>query len=142
MKLQELMTRQVVTVNPEESVAVAARMMTRYNIGSMPVCGSDGKLYGLVTDRDLVIRCMASGGGADMKVRDVMTTGLVTAAPDMEASAAAGLMGRKQIRRLPVVEHGHLCGMISLGDLAKREESVYDATDALAEISSNVSVRD
>ena len=142
MKLKELMTRNVVTVNPEESVAVAARMLSRYNIGSMPVCSREGRLLGLVTDRDLVTRCMASGGTADMKVRDVMTSNLVTASPDMEAGLAAGLMGRKQIRRLPVVEKGRLCGMVSLGDLAHREESIYDAGDALAEISSNISVRD
>ena len=142
MKLKELMTRNVVTVNPEESVAVAARMLSRYNIGSMPVCSREGRLLGLVTDRDLVTRCMASGGTADMRVRDVMTSNLVTASPDMEAGLAAGLMGRKQIRRLPVVEKGRLCGMVSLGDLANREESIYDAGDALAEISSNISVRD
>ena len=61
---------------------------------------------------------------------------------DMEAVAAAHLMGRQQIRRLPVVENGRLCGMVSLGDLVNREETAYDATDALADISSNVSVRD
>ena len=142
MKLRQVMTNPVIRIHPEESAAVAARMLTHYNIGILPVCGSDGKVCGLVTDRDLVTRCMASGGTADMKVRDVMTSNLVTALPDMEAGLAAGLMGRKQIRRLPVVEKGRLCGMVSLGDLANREESIYDAGDALAEISSNISVRD
>ena len=141
MKLKELMTRNVVTVNPEESVAVAARMLSRYNIGSMPVCSREGRLLGLVTDRDLVTRCMASGGTGDMKVRDVMTSSLVTASPDMEAGLAAGLMGRKQIRRLPVVENGRLCGMVSLGDLANREECNPDAADALGEICTNISQR-
>mgnify|MGYP002519613828 CR=1 FL=1 len=60
----------------------------------------------------------------------------------METGVAAHLMGRRQIRRLPVVENGRLCGMVSLGDLAAREESAYDATDALSEISNNVSVRE
>ena len=142
MKLKELMTKRVLTIHPEERVEVAARMMARNNIGSIPVCGSDGRLCGLVTDRDLVIRCMAAEGKGQMKVRDVMSGAVITAVPDMEASVAAHLMGRKQIRRLPVVEKGKLCGMVSLGDLAARMESAYDATDALGEISSNISVRD
>ena len=70
-----------------------------------------------------------------------MTGNVVSARPDMETSAAAGLMGRLQIRRLPVVENGKLCGMVSLGDLANREETGYDAADALSMISSNLSAR-
>jgi len=142
MKLKDLMTKQVLTVHPEEQVEVAARIMARNNIGSIPVCDAQGKLCGLVTDRDLVVRCMAAEGMTKMKVRDVMTGNVITAVPDMDAAMAAHLMGRKQIRRLPVMEAGKLCGVISLGDLASREESAYDATDALGEISSNVSVRE
>ena len=142
MKLKDLMTKQVLTVHPEEQVEVAARIVARNNIGSIPVCDANGKLCGLVTDRDLVVRCMAAEGMAKMKVRDVMTGNVITAVPDMDAAMAAHLMGRKQIRRLPVMEAGKLCGVISLGDLASREESAYDATDALGEISSNVSVRE
>lgn len=143
MKLKDLMSGQVVQIGPEETVAVAARTLARCNIGSLPVCGSDGSIKGLVTDRDLVIRCLAAGKRPeDTKVREVMTTGVICGSPDMDTGAAAHLMGRKQIRRLPVVEQGRVCGMVSLGDLANREESVYDATDALADISSNISVRD
>ena len=143
MKLREIMTHPVVRINPEESVAVAARTLARYNVGVLPVCGSDGRLCGVVTDRDLVTRCIASGRQpASTKVAEVMTRGVICAQPDMDAAVAAHLMGRQQIRRLPVVENGRLCGMISLGDLANREESAIDAADALTEISSNVSVRD
>ena len=143
MKLREIMTNTVVRIHPDESVAVAARTLQRYNIGALPVCGSDGRICGLVTDRDIVIRCLAAGRQpASTPVRDVMTTQVVSARPDMDTAAAAQLMGRQQIRRLPVVENGRLCGMVSLGDLANREESTYDATDALKEISGNVSVRD
>ncbi len=142
MKLKEMMTKEVLTVSPEEQVTVAARIMARNNIGSIPVCDAQGKICGMVTDRDLVVRCMAAEGMQRMKVREVMTGNVVTAAPEMEAALAAHLMGRQQIRRLPVVENGKLCGMVSLGDLAAREESAYDANDALSEISSNVSVRE
>ncbi|MBR4289388.1 MAG: CBS domain-containing protein [Oscillospiraceae bacterium] len=143
MKLREIMTDRVVRINPEESVAVAARTLARHNIGILPVCGGDGRLCGVVTDRDLVTRCIAAGRlPASTPVRDVMTANVVSARPDMDTVAAAHLMGRQQIRRLPVLENGRLCGMVSLGDLANREETAYDATDALSEISSNVSVRE
>ena len=143
MKLKDLMSRQTVQISPEETVAVAARTLARCNIGSLPVCGQDGVLKGLVTDRDLVIRCLAAGKKPEeTKVWEIMTTGVISAGPEMEAGAAAHLMGSRQIRRLPVVEQGRLCGMVSLGDLAKHEDSAYDAADALADISSSLSVRD
>lgn len=143
MKVREMMSTPVVRIHPEESVAVAARTLTRYNIGILPVCGSDGRLCGLVTDRDLVTRCIASGRSpAVTPVREVMTTQIMSARPDMDASAAAGMMGRAQIRRLPVVENGRLCGMVSLGDLAVQEQTSINAGDALGEISSNLSRRE
>lgn len=143
MKLREIMTNSVVRINPEESAAVAARTLARYNIGILPVCGGDGQLCGVVTDRDLVTRCIAAGRQpGSTPVREIMTSSVITARPDMDTGAAAQLMGRQQIRRLPVLENGRLCGMVSLGDLANREESAYDATDALGAISNNVSVRD
>ena len=143
MKLKDLMSRQLVQISPDETVAVAARTLARCNIGSLPVCGPDGSLKGLVTDRDLVIRCLAAGKKPEQtKVWEVMTTGVISAGPETEAGAAAQLMGREQIRRLPVVERGKLCGMVSLGDLANHGESATEAADALTDISSNLSVRD
>lgn len=143
MKLSEIMTDVVVRIHPEETVAVAARTLARCNIGMLPVCGGDGRLCGVVTDRDLVTRCIAAGKEPTRTaVREVMTANVVSAARNMDTVAAAQLMGRQQIRRLPVLENGRLCGMVSLGDLANREETAYDATDALSGISRNVSVRD
>ena len=142
MKIRDIMTEQVIRISPEESVAVAARTMNHYNIGAVPVCGSDGRLCGMLTDRDIVTRCLAAGRSASTTaVKDVMTTRLYVARPDMDAGVAAGLMGREQIRRLPVMENGKLCGMVSLGDLAVRESVNIDAGDALSEISSNLSSR-
>ena len=142
MKVREVMTTPVVRIRPEETVEVAARTLAHYNIGAMPVCGADGKVCGMVTDRDLVTRCLASGRSpANTPVRDVMTSKIVSATPDMDATQAAGLMGREQIRRLPVLENGRLCGMVSLGDLAVQKESSMDAADALTEISSSLSSR-
>lgn len=142
MKLRDIMTNPVIRIHPEESVAVAARTLTNYNIGALPVCGSDGRLCGLVTDRDIVTRCLASGRNpAFTPVREVMTASVVSARPDMDAVLAASLMGREQIRRLPVVENERLLGMVSLGDLATKEESSIEAGDALMEISGHLSRR-
>lgn len=139
MKIRDIMSNTVVRIHPEETVAVAARQLAHYNIGALPVCGNDGRVLGVVTDRDLVIRCLASGRTPEKtRVREVMTGAVVSVTPDMETGAAAHLMGRKQIRRLPVVENGRLCGMVSLGDLANREETTYDAADALEGISTNL----
>ena len=139
MHLSDIMTPAPITVSPTESVALAARTLTHYNIGALPVCRPDGTLQGLVTDRDLVIRCIAAGKDPEKtSVREVMTSKVISAQPDVDVGVAAHLMGRQQVRRLPVVREGKLCGMVSLGDMAKREESVMDAADALNDISSNL----
>ena len=142
MKIRDIMTNPVIRISPEETVAVAARTLTQYNIGAMPVCGNDGRLCGMITDRDIVTRCLASGKSpSTTSVRDVMTTRLYVARPDMDTNMAAGLMGKEQIRRLPVMDKGKLCGMISLGDLATREGANIEAGSALRSISSHLSSR-
>ena len=142
MKIREIMTAPAVQIRQNETVEVAARTMARYNIGAMPVCGADGKLCGVLTDRDLVTRCLAAGRQPEQTiVADVMSGNVVSAQPDMDVAVAAHLMGRLQVRRLPVVENGALCGMVSLGDLANREDSCMDAADALTDICANISAR-
>ena len=142
MKLREVMTNPVIRIHPDETVAVAARALEHYNIGILPVCGGDGRLCGLVTDRDLVTRCIAAGRSvANTSVRDIMTRQVISVCPDMDVSAAAGVMAREQIRRLPVVENGKLCGMVSLGDLALQKETALEAADALSGISGGLSSR-
>ena len=142
MKVRDLMTSPVIRIGQDETVEVAARTLTHYNIGALPVCGSDGQVCGVVTDRDLVTRCLAAGKTPGYtKVREIMSGNVVAATPDREAGVAAHLMGRQQVRRLPVMENGKLCGMVSLGDLANRDESSMDAADALTDICSNISAR-
>ena len=142
MKLRDIMTDPVVRVHPEEMVTVAARMLEHNHIGAMPVCTMDGRLCGMVTDRDLVTRCLAAGKDPKLTtVREVMTGRVYVGRPDMDVCLAAGLMGKEQIRRLPVMENGKLCGMVSLGDMARREETSVDASDALNDISSRMSRR-
>ena len=141
MQIKDIMTQSVVSIAPNESVEVAARTMARHNIGALPVCNG-GKLCGMLTDRDIVTRCLAANRlPGETQVRQVMTEQVTAVAPDMQTGVAAHLMGRLQVRRLPVVEGGKLCGMVSLGDMAVREETVLDAGDALADVSSNISGR-
>ena len=142
MKLREVMSKPVVRIQPDETVTVAARLLEHNNIGAMPVCGTDGRLCGMLTDRDIVTRCLAAGKSPqNTSVREIMTGKVYVARPDMEASMAAVLMGREQIRRLPVMENGRLCGIVSLGDLAIKEGTKAEAGGALVEISSHLSSR-
>ena len=84
MEVKDIMTNQVVTVHPGESVEIAARTMTQYNIGALPVC-SNGKLCGMLTDRDIVTRCLAASRPPEQtKVRQVMTEQVTSVRPDME----------------------------------------------------------
>ena len=139
MKVRDIMTAPVIRIDPGESAEVAARTLTHYNIGILPVCSSDGSLRGVVTDRDLVTRCLASGKEpGKTRVADVMTGSVRWASPDMDAGVAARLMGSCQVRRLPVLEDGKLLGMVSLGDLAAFEDIQMDAADALTDITSNI----
>lgn len=143
MKLREIMTDTVVRIHPKETVSVAARMLEHYNIGMLPVCGSDGRICGLITDRDIVTRCLAADRSpGTTSVAEVMTAKVIAARPDTDAAEAADLMGREQIRRLPVMENGRLCGMVSLGDLARAKQTSSGAADALSAISSHISRRE
>lgn len=141
MEVKDIMTRSVVAIHPSESIEVAARTMAQHNIGALPVC-VNGKLCGMLTDRDIVTRCLAANRvPGSTQVKQVMTEQVTSVRPDMETGVAAHLMGRLQIRRLPVVENGQLCGMVSLGDMAVREETAIDAGDVLTDVSSNLSQR-
>ena len=138
MKLREIMSRNIVQVHPKESVEVAARRLAQYNIGLLAVCDR-GRLCGLVTDRDLVTRCVASGRAPNKTtVDEIMTGRIISAHPEMDTGVAAHLMGREQIRRLPVVEDGRLCGIVSLGDIVTRPEGSLEAADALEGICGNL----
>lgn len=143
MKIGELMTAPAIHIEPEESVEVAARTLERYNIGALPVCKEDGSVCGMVTDRDIVTRCLASNRSPEKTtIAQIMTGRVLSVSPETEIGAAAHLMAREQVRRLPVIREGKLCGMVSLGDIASREDTVYDAGDALSDISKNLSAKD
>ncbi len=142
MLVRDLMNPSVVTVEPASSAALAARLLSRHNVGSLPVCGSDRKLRGMVTDRDIVLRCVAAEEDpAQTPVRDIMTRGCASIPPTADCREATRLMSEQQVRRLPVVEEGRVVGIVSLADLAKSHQSEMEAAQALCEISENIIIR-
>ena len=135
MKVKDCMTKNVVCVGEYESADVAARLMARYNLGSLPVRRFDGSLCGMVTDRDLVVRCMAADKNAgSVRVGSVMTRRLVSVPETMEVSMAARIMAREQVRRLPVTGQGGLTGYLTLADLARVEDLSMEAGECLGDI--------
>jgi len=139
MLVNELMNPNVISVEPSSSASTAARLISRHNVGALPVCGEDRRLRGVVTDRDIVLRCIAAEEDpAQTPVRDIMTRSCVTVSPGDDCREASRLMAAQQVRRLPVVEGGKVVGMISLGDLAKCRSYDMEAAQALCEISENI----
>ena len=103
------------------------------------MCGNDGGLRGIVTDRDIVLRCIAAEDDpAQTQVKDIMTRNCAVVSPDDDAREATRLMAARQVRRLPVLEGGKVVGMVSLGDLAKCRQFDMEAGKALSEISDPV----
>jgi CBS domain-containing protein len=139
MLVKELMTGAPVSLETEEPVSAAARIMRERNIGAMPVCDPDGRLVGMLTDRDIVIRCIASDrNAAETRVADIMTTGAVVAETKEPLEEALQRMEREQIRRLPVTENGRLVGMLSLADVARTGRHALETAEALSKITSNI----
>jgi CBS domain-containing protein len=120
MLLKDVMTRQVECVGPDDTIQAAARKMRDLNVGPVPVCGTDGKLAGMVTDRDLAVRAVADGHDPKAcKVRDVMTPEVVYCFEDQDTQDASRIMQDKQIRRVLVLNRDkRMTGIVSLGDLA------------------------
>lgn len=118
MNVSEVMTAQVATATPRTTVAEIARTMAEVESGAVPVT-DDGKVVGLITDRDIVLRVVAEGMGLDTPVAEVMTKGVETCLEDDNVADATAKMGAKQIRRLVVLNaDGKLAGILSLGDVA------------------------
>ncbi|HZK33950.1 MAG TPA: CBS domain-containing protein [Bacillota bacterium] len=136
LKVNEVMTTHIATIGAEKSVLDAAKVMQAHNVGSTPVCTSNGKVIGILTDRDIVVRAIANNADANsIPVEDIMTREVITASPNMEIDKAIRLMAQNKIRRLPVVNNDTLVGMIAIGDLATRHILHDEAGEALSEIS-------
>ncbi|WP_182908040.1 CBS domain-containing protein [Microbispora sp. H13382] len=117
-KVEEVMTRDPVTLPEEAPVVKAAKLMRDRGIGDVLVVG-DGRLRGLVTDRDIVVRAVAEGRDlATTPLATLCTSDVVTVGPDQDVAEAARLMREKDVQQLPVVVDGHPVGVVALADLA------------------------
>lgn len=118
MYIKDIMTKNVVSVSQDYDIRTVAELMKKHNIGALPVC-LDGKVIGIVTDRDIVLRAIATGKDTNkLTVKDVMTLNPVIAYPETEIQEATKLMSSKKIRRLPIVSNDKLVGIVSLGDIS------------------------
>ena len=138
MLVSEVMSADVMCISPEESVAMAAKMLARSDVGVLPVCASGARLKGMLTDRDIVLRCVAPGSDPEkLTAGEIMSRVTASASPTDEVETAVKLMSDRQLRRLPVVSDGRVVGMLSLGDIVRRG-FVMEASMALGLISSRV----
>jgi CBS domain-containing protein len=135
MKISEVMTTEVETIGAEQTAREAASFMLRADAGSIPVCDG-GRVIGMITDRDIAVRGVAEGRGPDTPVSELMSDGIICAREDEDIATVAKRMSDEQVRRLPVLDaDDKLCGIVSLGDLA-REGRGETAERALEGVSS------
>ena len=127
--VNEVMTTDVQVIAPEATLREAAQMMLNLDVGALPVC-QGSKLLGMVTDRDITVRGVAAGLSPDVAcVADVMTKNLEFCTEDQDTEEVMHTMGYAQVRRLPVVNmDGGLVGIVSLGDMARRQPGPVDQT--------------
>ena len=134
-QLRDVMSHNVKILNPEAAIKDAARQMRDGNFGLMPV-GENDRLIGTLSDRDIVIRAVAEGLGAEAKVRDVMSADIVWAYENDSVEKASRIMSDHQVRRLPVVNADkRLVGIVALGDIAVGGADVKRTGQALSDIS-------
>lgn len=135
MKVSEIMTKSVASLNTDDTVERAAQVMVEHNIGSVPVCSGEN-VVGIITDRDITLRTVAKGENPRTQiVREIMSSNPVVIDPEMDAHDAARIMGERQIRRLPVAQNEKLVGFVSLGDIATDPKLKDDAEGTLSGVS-------
>jgi CBS domain-containing protein len=123
-QIRDLMTENPSSCAPSTSVVEVAKVMAREDVGSVPVV-DNGKLLGVATDRDLVVRVLAEGRDPDgTAVGDVASSDVATVSPDDSLADALKLLARHQIRRLPVVEGDQLVGIVAQADIARHADEV------------------
>jgi len=129
------MTAYPEALGPEDTIQKAAKMMRDHDYGVIPLIDGDNALVGIVTDRDIVVKAVASGHGPETTLNECMTVNPDSVPKDIPIEQALHVMNTRQIRRLPVVEYGRLIGMISLGDIAKSQTPAAETLKTLEIVS-------
>ena len=139
MKVRDLMTPNPACAAPDTTIEEIATLMKEEDIGCVPIIDEDGEVAGVITDRDIVLRCIAEGKDpAECRADDIISPQTVTIDPHADSKEAARIMADRQIRRLAVVEKGRLVGMLSLGDVAVKQHDDRLSGDVLQEVSEGV----
>jgi CBS domain-containing protein len=134
-KARDIMTPDARCVGADETLVDAARLMAELDVGALPVCGADDRLKGMVTDRDIVVRCLAQGGDPATTTAGELAQGKpVTIGADDDVDVALRTMAEHQVRRLPVIDGHRLVGMVSQADVARAmpDEKVGDVVAAIS----------
>jgi CBS domain-containing protein len=140
--VRHAMTEAPQTAKPDMTAGDAAGLMKQLDVGVIPIA-EDGKLIGLVTDRDIVLRVVANRQDPDeVRLSEILTKSPETVTPDMKLSEARDLMAGHKIRRLPVMKGDEIVGILSLGDVAAADASGREVGEALEEISESPSTQD
>jgi len=126
---RDIMNSGTQCIGEDQTLEEAARMMRDLNVGSLPICGNDDKLQGMVTDRDIVVKCLAEGKDPGSCTAAELAQGEVTwVDADADLTTVLETMGGEQIKRLPVMSDHRLVGMISEADLAKHLDDAQLST--------------
>ncbi len=132
---RDIMTPDPTCVKEDQTLAEAARMMRELDVGALPICGNDDRLQGMVTDRDIVVKCIAEGGDPQTALAGSLADGKpYTIGADDDVRDALVVMQQHQVRRLPVIDGHDLVGIISPADIARSLSSV-ETGETVAEIS-------
>ena len=122
MKVKDCMSHKVSWVKPENTIKDCATIMCNNHVGCIPVCDNSQNVVGLVTDRDIILRCIACD--KDVKttpVSDIMSCNVCCCTPNTDINEAEKMMSQNQIRRIPVIDNDKIVGILTLGDLAANE---------------------
>ena len=134
-KARDIMTGGVECVSANETLVEAARKMRDLDVGALPICGEDNRLQGMLTDRDIVVKCLAEGGDPkSVRAAELGTGKPVTIGADDSVEEALATMKKYQVRRLPVIDGHDLVGVISQADIARSmpEAKVGDLLEAIS----------
>lgn len=134
MKAKNIMTNKIISVQKDELVSAAAKKMKQAGVGSVAV-EDQGKIVGIITDRDIVLRDVAENQNAGQtKCGDIMTRDVATATPESSIDDVAQTMSQRQVKRVPIIDQNKAVGMISLADLSQARGKKKEAGNTLRDI--------
>lgn len=118
-------SRQLITIQPDQTIAEAVRLLNEYNIGALPVVTENGRVVGILSERDIVRHILMQDNILQVSVTSLMTTAVITALPQDDLASVAHTMTEKRIRHLPVLERDRLVGIVSIGDIIKAQRDQF-----------------